>query len=128
MVSAIARPIPATRPLHVLGNSANASRVIYNQTCGAVSGNGTVEGHGHINTNIALGYDLRANAGTPGARFPGEYQRGLGMNPYGRIGGTRIFSSSGSFDESACGNADSGTIKQSYTAGARISSNSWGCS
>ncbi len=114
--------------LHVLGNTANPSRVIYNQTCGAASGNGTVQGHGHINTSIALGYDLRANAGTPGARFPGEYQRGLGMNPYGRIGGTRIFSSTGSFDESACGNTDTGTIKKSYTAGARISSNSWGCS
>jgi hypothetical protein len=114
--------------LHVLGDSANASRVIFNQTCGAAGANGTVEGHGHINTNIALGYDLRVNATTPGARFPGEYQRGLGMNPYGRIGGTRIFNSNGNFDESACGGTDTGTIKQSYTAGARISSNSWGCS
>ncbi len=114
--------------LHVLGDTSNPSRVVFNQTCGAAGANGTVEGHGHINANIALGYDLRANAGTPGARFPGEYQRGLGMSPYGRIGGTRIFNSSGSFDESACGNTDTGTIKQSYTAGARISSNSWGCS
>lgn len=114
--------------LHVLGDTSNASRVVFNQTCGSAAANGTVEGHGHINANIALGYDLRTNAGTPGARFPGEYQRGLGMNPYGRIGGTRIFNSSGNFDESACGNTDTGTIKQSYTAGARISSNSWGCS
>ncbi len=114
--------------LHELGNIANPTRVVFNQTCGAANNNGTVEGHGHINANIALGYDLRANAGTPGARFPGEYQRGLGMNPYGRIGGTRIFGSNGSFDESSCGNSDVGTINKSYTAGARISSNSWGCS
>ena len=114
--------------LHVLGDALGASRVIFNQTCGSASLNGTVEGHGHINANIALGYDLRANAGTPGARFPGEYQRGLGMNPYGRIGGTRIFNSNGNFDESGCGNTDTGVIKKSYEAGARISSNSWGCS
>ncbi|HET9032574.1 MAG TPA: S8 family serine peptidase [Dokdonella sp.] len=114
--------------LHELGQASNPSRLVYNQTCGAASANGTVEGHGHINANIALGYDLRANASTPGARFPGEFQRGLGMNPYGRIGGTRIFNSNGNFDESACGNTDTGTIKASYTAGARISSNSWGCS
>ncbi len=113
--------------LHAFGEIGNASRVAYNQTCSAAAANGTVGGHGHINANIAAGYDLRANAVTPGARFPGEYQRGLGMNPYGRIGGTRIFNSNGSFDETACGNTDTGTIKSSYAAGARISSNSWGC-
>lgn len=113
--------------LHQLGDTANPSRVIFNQTCGSASANGTVDGHGHINANIALGYDLRTNATTPGARFPGEYQRGLGMNPYGRIGGTRIFNSNGTFDQSACSGTDSGVIKASYTAGARISSNSWGC-
>jgi hypothetical protein len=113
--------------LHELGSASNPSRLVYNQTCGSASLNGTVGGHGHINANIALGYDLRANAATPGARFPGEYQRGLGMNPYGRISGTRVFNSSGSFDQSACSNSDTGVIRASYVAGARISSNSWGC-
>jgi hypothetical protein len=112
--------------LYVLGQASNASRVIYNQTCGAASGNGTVGGHGHINASIALGYDLRANTDTPGARFPNEYQRGLGMNPYGRIGATRVFGASGTFDQSVCG-GDVGVIRTSYLAGARISSNSWGC-
>ncbi len=114
--------------LHSLGNVANATRVIFNQHCGSAATNGNVRGHGHINANIALGYDLRTNATTPGARFPGEYQRGLGINPYGRLGGTRIFNSSNAFDQSGCGNTDAGVIRASYVAGARISSNSWGCS
>ncbi len=86
--------------LHVLGDTANPSRVVYNQHCGSAATNGTVRGHGHINANIAGGYDVRTNATTPGARFPGEYQRGQGMNPYTRLGGTRIFNSSNSFDQS----------------------------
>ena len=109
--------------LHRFGQAANATRMIYNQACTAANGN--VDGHGHLNANIALGYDVRENASTPGARFPGEYQRGQGMNPFGRLGGTRVFAPT--FDQSACGGSDSGVIAASYAAGARISSNSWGC-
>lgn len=114
--------------LHALGNIANASRVVFNQHCGSAATNSTVRGHGHINANIAGGYDVRTNATTPGARFPGNYQRGQGMNPWARLGGTRIFNSSNAFDQSTCGNTDMGVISASYVAGARISSNSWGCS
>jgi hypothetical protein len=110
--------------LHLFGNSANASRMAYSQAC--TINNGVVDGHGHLNANIALGYDLRENASTPGARFPGEYQRGLGVNPFGRLGGTRVFAPA--FDLAACGGTYAGVIKASYDAGARISSNSWGCS
>ncbi len=109
--------------LHRFGESAAATRMVYNQNC--TIANGDVDGHGHINANIALGYDVRENALTPGARFPGEYQRGLGINPFGRLGGTRIFAPN--FDQTACGGTDSGVIAASYAAGARISSNSWGC-
>jgi hypothetical protein len=110
--------------LHLFGNNANASRMAYNQAC--TINNGVVDGHGHLNANIALGYDLRENASTPGARFPGEYQRGLGVNPFGRLGGTRVFAPA--FDLAACGGTYAGVIRASYDAGARISSNSWGCS
>jgi hypothetical protein len=109
--------------LHLFGDSANASRMAYNQAC--TLNNGVVDGHGHLNANIALGYDLRENASTPGARFPGEYQRGLGVNPFGRLGGTRVFAPG--FDLAACGGTYAGVIQASYDAGARISSNSWGC-
>ena len=109
--------------LHRFGDESLASRMVYNQACTA--SNGVVDGHGHINANIALGYDVRDNVSTPGARFPGEYQRGQGMNPYGRLGGTRIFAPG--FDLSACGGSNLGVIAANYAAGARISSNSWGC-
>jgi hypothetical protein len=118
---------PVDASLRVLGLSTNPGRLAYNQHCGSANTNGAVRGHGHINASIAVGYDLRANATTPGARFPGEYQRGLGINPYGRLGGTRIFNANGSYDVSACGASDTSVIRTSYIAGARISSNSWGC-
>ncbi len=110
--------------LHRLGDSANATRMVYNQKC--TINNGDVDGHGHLNANIALGYDVRENAATPGARFPDEYQRGQGINPFGRLGGTRVFAPV--FDLAACGGTYAGVIAASHAAGARISSNSWGCS
>lgn len=119
---------PGDPTLHELGSTSNPSRLVFNQTCGSAATNGTIDGHGHINTNIVGGYDVRTNATTPGARFPGEYQRGQGMNPYARLGSTRIFNSNGSFDQSGCGNTDIGVVRAVYAAGARISSNSWGCS
>lgn len=109
--------------LNVAGESSGATRLLYNQACTA--NNGPVDGHGHLNANIAVGYDLRDNASTSGARFPGEYQRGMGMNPYGILGGTRVFAPG--FDLSACGGTYTGVIEASYAAGARISNNSWGC-
>jgi hypothetical protein len=118
---------PGDPTMHELGSATNPSRLIFNQHCGSAATNGTIDGHGHINTNIVGGYDLRTNATTPGARFPGEYQRGQGMNPYTRLGSTRIFNSNGSFDQSGCGNTDIGVVRAVYAAGARISSNSWGC-
>ena len=109
--------------LHQFGDGRQASRMVYNQACTA--NNGIVDGHGHLNANIALGYDLRDNQATPGARFPGDYQRGQGMNPFGRLGATRVFAPV--FDLSACPGSYAGVIAASYAAGARISSNSWGC-
>jgi hypothetical protein len=109
--------------LHRFGDQTQPSRVLYNQSCTAA--NGAVDGHGHLNANIALGYDVRDNVQTPGARFPGEYQRGQGMNPFGRLGATRVFAPA--FDLSGCAGSYSGVIAANYAAGARISSNSWGC-
>lgn len=110
--------------LHEFGNTANPTRLAYNQRCTAADG--TVDGHGHINANIAGGYDVRTNAQAPGAQFPGIYQRGLGMNPWTRIGGTRIFAPG--FNQSNCGGSDAGVILAVQQGGAAISGNSWGCS
>jgi hypothetical protein len=108
---------------HRFGDAGLPTRMVYNQAC--TGDNGVVGGHGHINANIALGYDVRENASTPGARFPGEYQRGQGLNPFGRLGGTRLFAPN--FDLSACNGSNLGVIAANYAAGARIASNSWGC-
>ncbi len=82
-----------------------------------------LDGHGHININIVGGYDQRS--GFP-FRDPNGYQRGQGINPYGRLAGTRIFDTVG-FDLSSCGGADSDLIKSQQDNGSLISSNSWGC-
>ncbi len=109
--------------LHVSGLLANPSRLSYIGNCtGALTGEG-VDGHGHINVSIAGGYDTRSGFAYVD---PDGYQRGLGINPYGRFAGTRIFAPS--FDLSACGGTDTGLIKSEQDNGALISSNSWGCS
>lgn len=115
---------PPDPTLYVDGSTSNPTRLAFVQNCGVA--NPTPGVHGHINTNIAGGFDLRTNQTTPGARFPAEYQRGMGMNPWARLAGTRIFSPS--YNVSGCGGTDQGVIAQSWQSGARISSNSWGCS
>lgn len=110
--------------LHESGSTANPTRVAYNTACTAANGN--VDGHGHINANIIGGFDTRTNAQQVNARFPGDYQRAQGMNPWGRVGGTRVFAPS--FNQSNCGGTDAGVIKRVQDSGAIISNNSWGCS
>ncbi len=110
--------------LHELGSSGEPTRLAFIQTCNFFTIDGGGEGgHGHINASIAGGYDARAGAPY---RDANGFQRGLGVNPYGRLAGTRIFGLFG-YDNSKCGGSATGLIQASYQAGARISSNSWGC-
>ena len=110
--------------LHRSGQLNNESRLVYLNNCTAESDAGSIGGHGHINASIAVGYDNRD--GYPFVDNNG-YQRGLGINPFGRLGGTRIFNNDGYFDISSCNYDLSALLANSYNAGARISSNSWGC-
>jgi uncharacterized membrane protein len=98
-------------------------RVVFRQSChsGFTNDGRSIGGHGHINASIAFGLDERT--GTPFQDANG-FNLGMGINPYGRVGGTRIFPS---FNITSCGGTDAGLIAASYNAGARISSNSWGC-
>ena len=108
--------------LHELGLLANPTRLSYVSNCtSAASGEG-VDGHGHINASIVGGYDTRV--GFP-FEDPNGYQRGLGINPFARLAGTRIFDPF--FDLSNCGGTDTGLIQSSQDDGALITSNSWGC-
>lgn len=109
--------------LHEFGSTGNPTRLSYVDNCTNSANGAGPDGHGHINVNIAGGYDTRA--GFP-FRDPNGYQRGLGISPYGRFAGTRIFDNSG-FDLSSCSGTDTGLIKSSQDSGAQITSNSWGC-
>lgn len=108
--------------LHVGGDIANPTRIEYVANCTTAANGGGPDGHGHINVSIVGGYDTRA--GFP-FRDPLGFQRGLGVNPYGRMGSVRIFGPG--FNISACGGTDTGLIQEIQNNGAQISSNSWGC-
>lgn len=109
--------------MNELGNPANATRLQFVTSCASSPSGESLGGHGHINTSIVGGYDARS--GFP-FQDPNGFQRGQGVSPYGRIASTRIFDPS--FDLSACGNTDTGTIQHTWQQGGRISTNSWGCS
>lgn len=108
---------------HEGGSTSNPTRLAYVANCTAAANGAGPDGHGHINTSIVGGYDTRS--GFP-FRDPDGYQRGMGVNPFGRIAGTRVFGPG--FDESACGGTDTGMIRSIWLNGARINTNSWGCS
>ncbi len=109
---------------HQFGSLSNPTRLAYVGNCTSDADGGGPDGHGHINTSIVGSYDARS--GFP-FQDPNGFLRGLGVSPYGRMAGTRIFGAAG-YDISACGGTDQGVIQASYNAGGRISSNSWGCS
>lgn len=110
--------------LHVGGSGAQPSRLAYVSNCTSASDGSGEGGHGHINASIAGGFDNRS--GSP-FRDANGYQRGLGVNPFGRFASTRIFTAAG-FELSGCEGTDQGLLQHSYALGARIASNSWGCS
>lgn len=115
-----------TTPIHadfyVLGNTSNPDRLVYNYnwtTDPLADGGG---GHGNINASIAVGYNNRTG-------FPYEdgdgYNYGLGINPFGRVAGSKVFNNAGWWDTSA---TPTQLISNTYALGGRISSNSWGYS
>ncbi|MCK6682963.1 MAG: S8 family serine peptidase [Thermoanaerobaculia bacterium] len=106
-----------------LGNAANASRVVSVTNCTPDSSAASTGGHGTLNAGIGFGYNNQM--GFPFTDGSG-YRLGLGVSPYGRIGATKIFRSSGLLNTSACGGTYQGVVASSYNKGAAISSNSWG--
>ncbi len=106
-----------------LGVKPGSDRIDYITNCTIdFTGNGG-GGHGNLNAGILAGYNDQV--GFPFENAEG-YQYGLGISPYGRIGGTKIFSNTGGLDVSKCGGSDIVVIQNSYQQGARLSSDSWG--
>ncbi len=110
---------------YTYGASSSSDRIIALANCTKDSSPNGINGHGNLNAGIVGGYNNRSG-------FPFEdsagFQYGLGISPYGRLAGTKIFQNSKTFDLSQCGNNYSGVSAASYANGASISSNSWGSS
>ncbi len=119
----IASTAAGDQTFRAAGEDDGPSRIAYIKNCtDALTASGP-DGHGHINASIAGGFDTRS-----GGPYQDEdgYQRGMGINPFGRLAGTRVFNGP-SFDLSNCDNSLVSLVKQSYRSGARIVNNSWGC-
>jgi len=54
-----------------------------------------------------------------------NYHYGLGISPYGRLAGTKVFNNSANFDLSMCDSYIT-AVANAYDSGALITSNSWG--
>ncbi|NTU79557.1 MAG: S8 family serine peptidase, partial [Chloroflexales bacterium] len=106
-----------------LGSTDNPDRIIYAVNCTTDPSANGIAGHGNLNAGIVGGYNNRSG-------FPYEdaqgYNFGLGVAPYTRLANTKIFANSGSYSIANCGGTVQGVVRASYTAGARITSNSWG--
>ncbi len=106
-----------------LGDKSLPNRVSFIQNCSSDSlGNG-VGGHGDLNAGILAGYNNQS--GFPYRDLEG-YQLGLGISPYGRIASSKVFTDSGFYSNERCGQTYQNLVQKIYTAGARITSNSWG--
>jgi hypothetical protein len=116
-------------PLHPdfwqFGNTTTIDRLAYNYNWSTDPLPNSVDGHGNINASIVAGYNDRS--GFPYEDVSGSaanYNFGLGINPFGRVAGSKVFNNGGTWGASASNTA---IISNSYALGARISSNSWGC-
>ncbi len=109
---------------HQLGQAGDPSRIVFNGNCTADAAADGREGHGNLNAGIVGSYNNLT--GAPHVDANG-YRVGLGVSPYTRIAGTKIFrNGTGSFDISACGGTDRGVVANAYNNGATFTSNSWG--
>lgn len=108
--------------LYELGDTNNASRVIYNRLEGFPNRHSTIQGcdgHGNLNTHIVCAYDDQP-AGFPHTDSVGYYYD-LGVCPFVLVGSSVVF------DPGEFTNPDYPTLmSQAYQDGARISNNSWG--
>lgn len=112
-------------PLHadfyLFGQITQTDRLIYNTNWTTDPSADGAGGHGNINASIVAGYNDRAG-------FPHEdsagYNYGLGVNPFGRVAGSKVFNNAGNWD--LPGDNYTALISRTYALGGRISTNSWG--
>ncbi len=110
--------------LFVSGDVGLASRVafIYKQGNAADADTKGCKGHGNLNSHIIGGYIPDALLANPNHTDANGYRYGLGVAPFVKVGNSTIFKLVGGFSSPNITNMES----ESYQAGGRISSNSWG--
>ncbi|MBI4747521.1 MAG: S8 family serine peptidase [Acidobacteria bacterium] len=104
----------------VNGQSAGASRLVFNNNYTGDSQADSGGGHGSINASIIFGYNNSTGSTVEDA---GGHNYGLGICPWVKVGNTKVFSngSGAQFTQEA-----TIRLRAAYNGGARISNNSWG--
>jgi hypothetical protein len=113
---------PGHFTLYELGDTNNASRVVYNRLEGTPNRDSTIQGcdgHGNINAHIVCAYNGQPD-GFPQTDSAGYYYD-LGVCPFVRVGSSVIFDPANFTNPNY---AD--LMSEAYNDGARISNNSWG--
>ncbi|MBC8077084.1 MAG: S8 family serine peptidase, partial [Chloroflexales bacterium] len=114
---------PGHPDFYVGGVKPGVSRIASLQNCTADAGAEGIGGHGTLNAGVLAGYNDQTDAqNVDGA----GYSYGLGVAPYARVSGTKLFKNDGRSDFSQCGGGYDGLVAASYAAGAQITSDSWG--
>ena len=119
----------STNPLdphfHDGGVGGGASRLLFNANCTTDPTANGVGGHGHLNAGIVGAHVPGGTTGYPFLDTNG-YLIGLGLNPYARLGGQKIFANNGFFSLVNCGNSLTVLVNNAFLSGANLTSNSWG--
>ena len=106
---------------YTFGDPQQADRLVYNTNWTTDLSADGVGGHGNLNAAIASGYN--DHSGFPYTDAQG-YNYGLGLNPFGRVAGSKVFANPGPWEYPHASYEP--LLNSSYVNGARISSNSWG--
>ncbi len=111
-------------PLHpdfwAFGLTNTVDRLIYNYNWTTDASANGLDGHGNLNASIVAGYNDKV--GAPYEDGSG-FNFGLGVNPFGRVAGSKVFANGGSWSAPT---TNTPIISNTYSLGARISTNSWG--
>ena len=108
---------------HYLGALNQPSRVAYIGNCTSDPAGDGLAGHGNLNAGIVASYNNLT--GSPHVDGSG-YRIGLGISPFGRMAGTKIFANNGSTISPSAETPTQAWWQASYNAGADLTSNSWG--
>jgi hypothetical protein len=112
---------PAHPDFRELGSTSNPDRVAYMANYTTDADARDCRGHGTNVASVAAGYNTVSSA--PEYEDSSNYNHGLGVAPFARVGASKIFNCDETFSSTW---TPAGGTAPAYAAGARISNNSWG--